>query len=164
MHKFGFIGMGNMASAIAHGFVESGFIPGGQVCAYDLNKAQLDKMSTFGIKAKNNAHEVVSESEIIFLCVKPQVIESVVSEVREDLKNKAVVSIVLGYDFDKYNTLLDASTRHLTVMPNTPMAVREGMCLLEQEHSLTEEEFNYIKEAFSSVGEIEVVPNHLMGV
>ena len=164
MHKFGFIGMGNMASAIAQGFVESGFIPGEQVCAYDLNKAQLDKMRTFGIKAKNNAHEVVSESEIIFLCVKPQVIESVVSEVREDLKNKAVVSIVLGYDFDKYNTLLDVSTRHLTVMPNTPMAVREGMCLLEQEHSLTEEEFNYIKEAFSSVGEIEVVPNHLMGV
>lgn len=28
MHKFGFIGMGNMASAIAQGFVESGFIPG----------------------------------------------------------------------------------------------------------------------------------------
>ena len=66
-----------------------------------------------------------------------QVIESVVSQVREDLKNKAVVSIVLGYDFDKYNTLLDASTETLlTVMPNTPMAVREGMCLLEQEHSL----------------------------
>lgn len=164
MYKFGFIGMGNMASAIAQGFVESGFIPGEQVCAYDLNKAQLDKMNTFGITGKDNAHEVISESEFVFLCVKPQVIESVVSEVREDLKNKAVVSIVLGYDFDKYNTLLDESTRHLTVMPNTPMAVREGMCLLEQEHSLTEEEFSYIKDAFSSVGEIEVVPNHLMGV
>ena len=37
MYKFGFIGMGNMASAIAQGFVESGFIPGEQVCAYDLN-------------------------------------------------------------------------------------------------------------------------------
>ena len=48
--------------------------------------------------------------------------------------------------------------------PNTPMAVREGMCLLEQTHSLTDEEFSAIKDAFSSVGEIEVVPNHLMGV
>ena len=63
MYKFGFIGMGNMASAIAQGFAESGFIPGEQVCAYDLNKAQLDKMSAFGIKAKNNAHEVSPTEE-----------------------------------------------------------------------------------------------------
>ena len=39
----------------------------------------------------------------------------------------------------------------------------QSICI-NREHSLTEEEFNYIKEAFSSVGEIEVVPNHLMGV
>ncbi len=164
MCKFGFVGMGNMAGAIAQGFVESGFIPGKEICAYDLNKAQLEKMSSFGIMALNDAHEVVKESEFIFLCVKPQVIESVVADIKEDLKGKAVVSIVLGYDFDKYNTLLDTSTRHLTVMPNTPMAVREGMCLLEQTHSLTDKEFGTIKDAFSSVGEIEVVPNHLMGV
>lgn len=164
MYKFGFIGMGNMASAIAQGFVESGFIPGKEICAYDLNKAQLEKMSSFGIVALNGAHEVVKESDFVFLCVKPQVIESVVADIKDDLKGKAVVSIVLGYDYDKYNTLLDASTRHLTVMPNTPMAVREGMCLLEQTHSLNDKEFNTIKDAFSSVGEIEVVPNHLMGV
>lgn len=93
MYKFGFVGMGNMASAIAQGFVESGFIPGKEICAYDLNKAQLDKMSSFGIVALNDAHEVVKESDFVFLCVKPQVIESVVADIKEDLKGKAVVSI-----------------------------------------------------------------------
>lgn len=164
MYKFGFIGMGNMASAITTGFIESQYIGGNKICAYDLNQSQLDKMASLGVTAKTNAHEVVKESDIVFLCVKPQVIESVVADIKEDLKDKAVVSIVLGYSYDKYNELLDASTRHLTVMPNTPMAVREGMCLLEQDHSLTEEEFKTIKEAFSSVGQIEIVPNHLMGV
>ncbi len=38
------------------------------------------------------------------------------------------------------------------------------MSIKEQTHSLTDEEFSTIKDAFSSVGEIEVVPNHLMGV
>ena len=56
MYKFGFVGMGNMASAIAQGFVESGFIPGKEICAYDLNKDQLDKMSSFGIVALNDEH------------------------------------------------------------------------------------------------------------
>lgn len=164
MYKFGFIGMGNMASAIASGFVESKYIEGNQICAYDLDAAQLEKMSHLDIESKKDAHSVVKESDIIFLCVKPQVIESVVADIKDDLKNKAVVSIVLGYSFEKYNQLLDKSTRHLTVMPNTPMAVREGMCLLEQEHSLTDDEFECIKDAFDHVGEIEVIPNHLMGV
>ena len=84
MYKFGFVGMGNMASAIAQGFVESGFIPGEQVCAYDLNQAQLDKMSTFGIVGLKDAHVVVANSEFVFLCVKPQVIESVVADIKED--------------------------------------------------------------------------------
>ena len=59
-------------------------------------------MSSFGIVALNDAHEVVKESDFVFLCVKPQVIESVVADINGDLKGKAVVSIVLGYDFDKY--------------------------------------------------------------
>lgn len=66
MYKFGFVGMGNMASAITQGFVESGFIPGKEICAYDLNKAQLDKMSSFGIVALNDAHEVVKKVILSF--------------------------------------------------------------------------------------------------
>ena len=62
MYKFGFVGMGNMASAIAQGFVESGFIPGEQVCAYDLNQTQLDKMNTYGVIGLKDAHEVVANT------------------------------------------------------------------------------------------------------
>ena len=164
MYKIGFIGMGNMASAIAKGFVASSFLPGASICCYDVVQNQMEKMTGFGLTSMDNANEVVKQSELIFIRVKPQVVETVVAGIKADLKNKPVVSIVLGYDFDKYEKMLDTSTRHLTIMPNTPVEVREGMCLLEDKHSLLDSELSFVKEALSSVGEVEVLPSHLMGV
>lgn len=164
MKKIGFIGMGNMAGAIACGIVKSGFLNGQEMMAFDVVDSQLNKVRELGFVIAENEVDVVKNSEIIFIGVKPQVVEQVLSPLKDELKNKAVISIVLGYDFEKYNQLLDASTRHIFVMPNTPALVLKGMSLLEAENSLTDTEFEFTKDLFSSIGEIEVVPSHLMGV
>ena len=49
-------------------------------------------------------------------------------------------------------------------MPNTPAMVGEGMSLIEESHSLLPNEYEFVKGLFSSIGEIEVLPSHLMGV
>jgi len=164
MKKLGFIGMGNMASAIANGIVSSGFLKGEDIIAYDLLKSQLEKNSYIGFEVAQNEKEVVNQCDIVLIAVKPQVVEKVLLPLKDDLKNKALISIVLGYDFEKYNTILDKSTRHVFVMPNTPAQVLEGMSLIEAQHSLTSQEFEFTKSLFESIGEVEVVPSHLMGV
>lgn len=164
MKKLGFIGMGNMASAIANGIVSSGFFKGEDIIAYDLLKSQLEKNSHIGFEVAQNEKEVVNQCDIVLIAVKPQVVEKVLLPLKDDLKNKALISIVLGYDFEKYNTILDKSTRHVFVMPNTPAQVLEGMSLIEAQHSLTSQEFEFTKSLFESIGEVEVVPSHLMGV
>lgn len=45
MKKIGFIGMGNMASAIAGGIIKSGFIDGQKVYAFDIDRVKLAKMN-----------------------------------------------------------------------------------------------------------------------
>ena len=164
MKKLGFIGMGNMASAILNGMIQSHFMEGHQICAYDIVPSQLDKIKTLGVELCQNELAVVENSEMIFVAVKPQVVEKVLLPLKEALKGKALISIVLGYDFDKYNSLLDGSTRHIFVMPNTPAQVLEGMSLLEERHSLYNDEFAFTKQLFASIGEVEVVPSHLMSV
>ncbi|WP_050638589.1 pyrroline-5-carboxylate reductase [Candidatus Stoquefichus sp. SB1] len=163
MKKIGFIGMGNMAGAIACGIAKSGFLKGEEMIAYDVMPSQLDKVKEYHFAIAKNEQEVVEQSEIVFIGVKPQVVEAVLLPLKDLLKDKALISIVLGYDFAKYNDLLDASTRHIFVMPNTPALVLKGMSLIEATHSLTPEEFEFTKEMFASIGEIEVVPSHLMG-
>lgn len=164
MKKLGFIGMGNMAGAIACGILKSGFLKGEDIIAYDIVSSQLDKLKDYHFEIAHNEREVVQKSEIVFIGVKPQVVEKVLEPLKDDLKNKAVISIVLGYDFEKYNTLLDKSTRHVFVMPNTPALVLKGMSLIEERNSLNEDELTFTKALFSSIGEIEIMPSHLMNV
>lgn len=164
MKKIGFIGMGNMASAILNGMIKAEFLSGDSICAYDISLDQLKKVESLGIEFAKNEQEVVEKSEIIFIAVKPQVIENVLLPLKEKLKGKAIISIVLGYDFKKYEEIVDGSTRHIFVMPNTPVQVLEGMCLLEETHSLNKDEFEFTKKLFESIGRVEIVPSHLMGV
>ena len=164
MKKLGFIGMGNMASAIARGINQSQYINGYDMMAYDINPDQLEKVKDIHVEAAKSALDVVKNSEYIIVAVKPQVLEGVVLPLKEALKNKVLISIALGYDFERYESLLDNSTRHVFVMPNTPVQVLEGMCLIEERNSLTEEELRFVKELFLSIGKVEVMPSHLMKV
>ncbi|MCD7893221.1 MAG: pyrroline-5-carboxylate reductase [Erysipelotrichaceae bacterium] len=162
MYKLGFIGMGNMAGAIACGIAQSGFLKGEEMIAYDIVSSQLDKLDQYQIHKASSEKEIVEKSEIVFIGVKPQVVEGVIKPLKDSLKNKAVISIVLGYDYQRYNDLLDETTRHIFVMPNTPALVLNGMSLIEGQYSLTEEEFQFTYELFASIGSVEVVPSHLM--
>lgn len=164
MKKLGFIGMGNMAGAILLGALKSGFIKEDEIIVYDINIRQLEKLNDFNYVKATSEKEVVENSEMIFIGVKPQVLENVILPIKEQLKNKAIISIVLGYDFDKYNEILGPSTRHIFVMPNTPALVKEGMSLIEQRHSLNENEFEFVQNLFMSIGKVEIIPSHLMSV
>ncbi|MCD7808006.1 MAG: pyrroline-5-carboxylate reductase [Erysipelotrichaceae bacterium] len=162
MYKLGFIGMGNMAGAIACGIAQSGFLSGEEMIAYDIVSSQLDKLDKYHFHRAESELEVVEKSDIVFIGVKPQVVEKVIFPLKDALKNKAIISIVLGYDYQKYEDLLDTSTRHIFVMPNTPALVLSGMSLIEETHSLTDSEFQFTKDLFSSIGSVEIVPSHLM--
>ena len=153
--KIGFIGMGNMASAIVNGAMNKGFIDKKDVYGYDIDASKLSN-----INACANAIDVINQVDITFMAVKPYVVDSVLDEVKDALKDKALVSIVLGYDFNKYEEILDKSTRHLTIMPNTPLLVGAGMTLFESIHSLSETEFQFVFKMFSSIGEVEILTPH----
>ena len=164
MYKIGFIGMGNMASALMTGIVKSGYLKAEEICGADISEQACMNAKKRGHMVFENNHEVIKHSNLVIIAVKPQVLEGVIGEVHDDLKNKAVMSIALGYDFEKYEKLLDASTRHLTIMPNTPVEVCEGMLLLEAKHSLKEDEYQFIVDMLNHIGSTEVLPSHLMNV
>jgi pyrroline-5-carboxylate reductase len=164
MRKIGFIGVGNMAGAILLGALNKKYLRDEDVIVYDVNNKQYDKFSNYNVMKARDEKDLINNSEIIFIGVKPQVLEKVVNPLKNDLKDKAVLSIVLGYNFEKYNELLDESTRHVFVMPNIPALVGEGMALIEKENSLTDNEFQFVKGLFEAVGEVEIIPSHLMQV
>lgn len=160
--KLGFIGMGNMAGAILLGGLSKGYLNDNDVIVYDVNASQYDKLKGYTCEVAKDLKDLVNKSDIVLLGVKPIFVNDVVNEVKDELKGKALISIVLGYNHKKCLETFYEDTRHVSVMPNTPALVGEGMTLIEQIHTLTDEEFNFVKGLFDSVGEVEVLPSYVM--
>ena len=163
MKKIGFIGMGNMASARAGGIIKSNFIEGNRVYAFDIDQEKLMKMNhEFNLISCESEIDLVEKVDLVVLAIKPNIVDEVIVKIKDKLDDKAVISIVAGYDNEKFNQLLLPSTRHLSVMPNTPALVLKGMTLLEKENSLTVTELEFIVEMFSSIGEVLILPSYQM--
>lgn len=165
MNKIGFIGMGNMAQAIASGIIDKGIKRGEEILAYaphyDKLAANAERM---GFVPCRSVKELVAGAEVLVMACKPYQIEGVLAEIREELKGKTLISIAAGWNFDKYAQYVDASTRVQYIMPNTPAMVGEGVLLFEEKHSLESEEREEIKTLFSALGLVVELPVSLMGV
>ena len=162
--KIGFIGMGNMAQAILRGFLSNKCVKKENVFAYAPSREKLmHNAVNIGFIACASDEEVCEKSDLVFIACKPYQIEDVLKKCKDPLKGKAIVSIAAGGGFDKYEALIP-DTRIQTVMPNTPVAVGEGVVLFEEKNTLTEDELKTVRKYFESTGIVETVPGNLMGI
>ncbi len=161
----GFIGFGNMAQAMAQGMISKGALEPGQIYACAKNWDRLcDNAKHYGIHGCGNAKEVAEKSDIVIVAVKPYLVEEVLTPIRDILKGKAVISVAVNVSFERYEEFLLPGTHHLSTLPNTPVAVGEGIILCEEKHSLTEEELGNVKELFSAMGMVEFVDGKHLGI
>ena len=70
--KLGFIGCGNMASAMIGGIIKKGIAAKDEIIASGRSQSTADRISGLGIRRAENNSQVVEESQIIILAVKPQ--------------------------------------------------------------------------------------------
>lgn len=163
MESLGFIGMGNMAQALAQGFIASGALKGERVFAYAPHQEKLRaNAERIGFQAVASLTELAAAADTLVMACKPYQIESVVAELGDALSGKALVSIAAGWDFARYESVLPQSTRFQFVMPNTPAMVREGVLLFEEKTSLEPAERKVLMDLFATVGVVEEVPSALM--
>lgn len=165
METLGFIGMGNMAKAIAAGMIEKQLIAGEKIFAYAPHFDKLQKNALeIGFVPCKSIDELMNAVDTVVMACKPYQIEGVLEEIRDQLKGKALLSIAAGWNYARYAALVDESTRLQFIMPNTPAMVGEGVLLFEETNSLEEEERQQIKDIFSALGLVVELPDHLMGI
>ncbi|WP_099204769.1 pyrroline-5-carboxylate reductase [Scatolibacter rhodanostii] len=162
--KLGFIGCGNMASAIVGGILNSNLCAPADITASDVNAAARDQIKEkYGIQETSDNKEVVSASEIIFLAIKPQFTANVLSEIAPFLtSNHLLISIVAGKGLDFIGALVGNNIPVIRTMPNTPALVGEAMTALSPNENVTPEMLETAQKIISSFGKSEVIPEHLM--
>ena len=163
--KFGFIGAGNMAAAIVKGMtIGTKSYKGEDIFVTSKTVTSAQKLADIcGAVALSSAAEVVKESDVLVLAVKPHVLASVVPELKAEIaaKKPLVVSIAAGKTLDYLAELLPEGTPIVRVMPNINAkigAATNGMCV---NGFVTEEQKAVVKGMFETIGTvIEVDENH----
>lgn len=153
----GFIGAGNMATAIINGLLKNNVAPANKINVFDISKSQLDLMAEKGINTFANSNDVVKNSDIIFLAVKPQNYEEVLLGIKDDVDNsKIFVSIAAGISISYVQTTLNCHCKVVRVMPNTPLLLGKGATALCPSQNTTQEDFEIVKDMFALNGTVEV--------
>lgn len=165
MEKIGFVGMGNMAKAIAAGFSASGKVLKTDMLAYAPNQEKLKKNALeIGFVPCASLQSLLEKSSIVIIACKPHQVESVLFEGADRFKGKVIVSVAAGWSHEAFLRILGSGAKVQCVMPNTPAMVGEGVLLFEKEHSLEAQERETVKDLFSSLGIVEELPAGLMGI
>ncbi len=153
----GFIGFGNMAQAIADGLLLKKVVPATRMlaCARDWNRL-FHNTEKRGIVPCRDVVDMVERATVLIIAVKPHQVEEVMAPLRERLSGKIVVSVAAALSFATYQRLLPG-VHHLSTLPNTPVAVGEGIFICEKQHSLTEQECALVEALFSPIALLEWV-------
>lgn len=154
MAKLGFIGCGNMASAIIGGIIAKGLASPEDVVASNHTQASADAAAaSLGIRATTDNAEVVEWADVLFLSVKPQKYESVIAEIAPALApGQVIVTIAPGKTLSWLAERLGPEAKIVRTMPNTPALVGEGFTSYCANENVTQEELSQVVALLSSFG------------
>lgn len=163
MMQLGILGAGNMGGAILRGLIAKGTVPPDSVTVYNKHPEKAQALhQELGVRVASSVPSLFLDSDMILLAVKPNMLSDILAENAVYLADKAVVSIIAGWDGVKLRAALPESARVLRVMPNTPSMVGAGMIVFENGDTLTHEEHAFAETLFSATGVVAAVEPYQM--
>ena len=164
--KTGFIGCGNMATAMVRGILKGQKALPEEILVSRRHMEPLQQLQQeLGIGITTDNKEVAAFADVLFLAVKPQFYAETIREIRDAVKeNTIVVSIAPGKTLDWLTQQFGRSVKLVRTMPNTPAMVGEGMMGICPAATVTEEELQAVCELCSGFSRTEIVTENLMDV
>ena len=152
--KIGFIGTGNMGSAMIKGLVTSEYVSGSDINIFDVNVEKSRELSEkYNVKPLQNEVEVVDNSDVTVLSVKPNIYNSVLEKIKARIdENKIIIVIAAGISIESVENIAGKDKKVVRIMPNTPAQVLEGMTAVTFNGNVKEEEKKVVFGILDSFG------------
>jgi pyrroline-5-carboxylate reductase len=162
--RIGFLGAGQMASALARGIVQAQIVAAKDVSAADPDAAARGRFREALTEASVSADnlDVARRSDVLVLAVKPIVVADVLQELRDAIGGKLIISVAAGVRLAKLESLAAPTARLIRVMPNTPCLIGMGASAYALGDSATEDDGRLVQELLTAVGEAWPVPERLL--
>ncbi|HOE64019.1 MAG TPA: pyrroline-5-carboxylate reductase [Candidatus Sumerlaeota bacterium] len=154
MLRIGFIGTGNVASAILGGIVPAGLAKAQNIWGFDKDPNRLNaarEIAPFNSCRSNK--EVLEKSDVVILAVKPKDVPSVLEELKGHATPKHLfISVCAGIKTSYIEEMLGDKVRVIRVMPNTPALIKCGASALAKGAYASEEDLGLALTFFNVIG------------
>ncbi len=162
--QVGVIGAGNMGEALVSGLLHGQVCKPEQIFCSDVRlERQKEIRQAYGARVTSRNIEVVKQSDILILAVKPQVMKPVMSEIAEYIDlSKLVISIAAGVPLSAIESCAGKELRLIRVMPNICVSVREGVSAIAAGSHVEKEDLTIAKTIFDSVGKSLFIGENLL--
>jgi pyrroline-5-carboxylate reductase len=162
--RIGFLGSGNMGEALVKGLVEARVVAAESIVVSDARDERLADMDRrYGVRISKSNVDLVRDSDVVVLAVKPQIMAAVLSEVASSLSRRhLVISVAAGMATATLHKMVGKDIRLIRVMPNTPALVLEGATAIAKAAGLETGDLETAQEIFGAVGKVVVLDEVLM--
>ena len=153
--KIGFIGGGTMAEAILGGMLNAGIAnPADLIIGEPVAPRREYLAGQYGVEVTGVNEDVVLQTELVMLAVKPQDLPKVYSDIdfRFTTGNHSVLSIVAGTRIDALIKGLNI-VNVIRVMPNTPAQIGAGMTMWTCAPSVSQAHRDAAASILSTIGD-----------
>ena len=164
MRKAGFIGCGNMGSAMIRGILEKGIFQGEELLASHLTDAGArTAQEALGVEMVLDNRLVAKEASLLFLAVKPQFYAEVLEEIRPVLTaSHLLVGLAPGKTTSYIKEAAGGEAVVARFMPNTPARIGKGMTAICLGEDVSKEQEALLVKVAESFGRAMVIPERLM--
>lgn len=157
----GFIGCGNMGGAIAKAVSKAN---ANLLLSDAFANKSIELAKEIGAKATDNS-DISKNADIIFLGVKPQVMEKTIFEIKSEItkrKDVIVVSMAAGISTKRIIEMFGENIKLIRIMPNTPVSVGKGMILFSVTENMTNDDTSFFAEIMRHAGELDFIDEKLI--
>ena len=151
------LGAGKIGEALLAGLLRSGRNPAELLFTERHPQRSAELTARHGVRSVSPA-EAAREADVLVVAVKPQDIDTVLTEIADLPAGTLVVSLCAGLPTSLYESRLPAGTPVVRVMPNTPMVVGEAMSAVSGGTHATEAHLALVTELLGAVGRVVQVP------
>ena len=151
----GFIGTGNMATAIIKGVLSSGMLKGEDIAVFDIARDKTEALAAeYGLNIFDSENEIAEKCDKVILSVKPNVFFSLLKKIDSELKanNPLIISIAAGKTIEFISSCLTYDAKIVRVMPNINAKVGGAVSAYCGKENVSECELMFVKKLCESFG------------
>ena len=159
-----FIGGGQMAEAFISSILRKGTISAEQIRVVEPVTERAKYLSmTYGIFVSNDLLPVVSKSDIVILCIKPQVMPAVLKGLKNIFGSQLLISIAAGISINFIESGLSRTNIPIVrVMPNMPALIQSAATALCRNSKVSDEDLELCMLLFRNIGKTFVTEEKLL--